>query len=140
MLLGRELNRAGCLLDIPLLEAAGLLHDLARKEPDHARAGATLLRELGYGVVAELVASHMDFTVPDAGPVSASELLYLADKLVQGERRVPLADRFQATMQRHAGDPAALGHISGRLESALKAQRRLEQVLGRSLAEVIGTL
>lgn len=39
-LLGQRLNRAGCSLDIPLLKAAGLLHDLARKEPDHARVGA----------------------------------------------------------------------------------------------------
>ena len=138
VLLGRELNRKGYQLDIPLLEAAGLLHDLAREQPDHARAGAALLRDLGYEAVAELVATHMGFPVPEEGPVTAGELLYLADKVVQGERRVPLVERFRSAGERHAGDPAILRNIAGRLKTALKVQGRLERVLGRSLAEVIG--
>jgi HD superfamily phosphohydrolase YqeK len=140
VLLGEELNRAGCRLDIPLLAAAGLLHDLARKEPDHARAGARLLREWGHGAVADLVATHMEIHVPEGEPVSGAEVVYLADKLVQGERRVPLAERFRATMERHAHDPAILGNIAGRLKTALNIETRLEAVLGRPLAEVIGTI
>jgi len=138
--LGRELNRSGCGLDIPALAAAALLHDLARKEPDHARAGARLLRGLGYEVVADLVATHMDMTVKEEEPISAGELLYLADKMVQGERRVPLAERFSATMARHGHDPAVAENISRRLETALLIQKRLEAVLGRTMAEVISTL
>jgi CTP:molybdopterin cytidylyltransferase MocA len=140
VLLGQELNRAGCSLDISLLGAAGLLHDLARKEPDHARTGARLLREGGYGAVADLVATHMDISVTGQEPVSAGEVVYLADKVVQGERRVPLAERFRTSMERHARDPAILGRIAGRLKTALTVQRRLEAVLGRSLTEVIGTI
>ena len=140
VLLGKELNRAGYHLDIPLLEAAGLLHDLARKEPDHARAGACLLREIGHGVVADLVATHMDIPVREEGPVSAGELLYLADKVVQGERRVPLSKRFQTTMERHSGEPTILECVAVRLKTALNVQGRLERVLGRSLSEVIGTI
>ena len=56
-ILGQELNRAGCCLDIPLLEAAALLHDLAKGEPDHARCGARLLDELGFSAVAGTVAT-----------------------------------------------------------------------------------
>ncbi len=138
--LGEALNLAGCTLDIPLLAASALLHDLARREPDHARSGARLLCEMGFDAAAGLVADHMDMTVAEGGPVSAGEVLYLADKLVQGERRVPLEDRFRVVMERHAHEPAILGNIVGRLKTAQLIQRRLEAVLGRSMAEVIDTL
>jgi len=136
--LGEELNRAGCALDVPLLGAAGLLHDLARRESDHARAGARLLREVGFDAVADLVATHMDIAVDEREPVAAAEVVYLADKVVQGVRRVPLEERFRANVERHAHDPAVIGSIAGRLKSAQQIQRRLESVLGRPLEEVIG--
>ena len=135
--LGLELNRAGCCLDIPLLEAAALLHDLAKGEPDHARRGARLLGELGFGKVAGPVATHMDITITEGETINAGELLYLADKMVQGERRLSPAERFRAKMERYAGDPDILDIITGRLESALAIQRRIETILGRPLAEVI---
>jgi len=82
--LGDELNHAGCCLDIHLLKGAALLHDLAKGEPDHGRAGARILCELGFGAVAEPVATHMDISVNEGEAISAGEVLYLADKLVQG--------------------------------------------------------
>jgi len=135
--LGLELNRAGCCLDIPLLEAAALLHDLAKGEPDHARSGGRLLDEMGFGVVAGPVATHMDITTTAGEAISAGEVLYLADKMVQGERRVPPAERFRSKMERYAGDPDILDIIDGRMKNALAIQRRIETMLGRSLAEVI---
>lgn len=135
--LGGALNLAGCRLDIPLLTAAGMLHDLARQAPDHARAGARLLREMGFGAVADLVATHMDMPVCEGGPVSAAEVLYLADKLVLGERCVSLEERFRVSMERHAHEPAALAGIARRLETARAIRKRLESALGRNLAEVV---
>jgi HD superfamily phosphohydrolase YqeK len=135
--LGDELNRAGCSLDIPLLEAASLLHDLAKGEPDHAAAGARLLREHGFGVVAEPVATHMDILVNEGDAINASEVLYLADKMVQGERILPLAERFRKKMERCAGDPAIQKIINGRLQSALEIRKRIETRLGRTVEEVL---
>jgi hypothetical protein len=135
--LGLELNRSECCLDIPLLEAAALLHDLAKGEPDHARRGARLLGEQGFGKVAGPVATHMNITITAGETINAGELLYLADKMVQGERRLSPAERFRAKMERYAGDPDILDIITGRLESALAIQRRIETILGRPLAEVI---
>jgi hypothetical protein len=135
--LGYELNRAGCCLDIPLIEAAALLHDLAKGEPDHARRGARLLGELGFGVVAEPVATHMDITITEGETINAGEVLYLADKMVQGERHLPLAERFRNKMERHAGDPAILSIIYGRLKTALAIQERIETRVGHTLEEVL---
>jgi CTP:molybdopterin cytidylyltransferase MocA/HD superfamily phosphodiesterase len=137
--LAEELNRAGGSLDVPLLAAAGLLHDLARNQPDHAKAGARLLRESGYEAVADLVDSHMDIVLAGEETVTAAEVLYLADKLFQGERRVSLAERFSAALERHAHEPAVVGKITGRLKNAKQIQRRLEMVTGLSLEEVVKT-
>jgi CTP:molybdopterin cytidylyltransferase MocA len=137
--LGLELNRAGCYLDIPLLEAAGLLHDLAKGAPDHARSGARILGEMGFGVVAELVDTHMDITIAEGETISAKEVLYLADKMVQGERRLATEERFRAKLERYAGDPDILNMITGRLKTAMAIQKRIESILGHPLAEVIST-
>jgi len=138
VMLGKALNRSGARFDLPLLEAAGLLHDLARTESDHALTGARLLQDQGFGAVANLVASHMDLVVNESKPVSAAEVLYLADKLVKEDRTVSLEQRFAATMERHADEPTILKRIVSRRETALTIRQRMETKLGRSLAEVIG--
>jgi molybdenum cofactor cytidylyltransferase len=135
--LGRELNSAGCCLDIPLLRAAGLLHDIAKGEPDHARAGASILREHGFGAVAGAVATHMDISVSEGEEISAGEVIYLADKLFRGEQRISLAERFRTKMDRYADDPVILGTISLRLKTAQAIQKRIESRLVRTLEEVL---
>jgi CTP:molybdopterin cytidylyltransferase MocA len=135
--LGRELNQSGCSLDIPLLTAAGLLHDLAKGEPDHAAAGARLLRDLGFEAVGELVASHMDISISEGDEISACEVLYLADKLSRGERLLPLAERFRYKLERYADEPVILDKVTARLKTAQTIQKRIESRLGRSLDEVL---
>jgi hypothetical protein len=134
--LGMELNRAECCLDIPLLEAAALLHDLAKGKEDHARSGALLLVEQGFGGVAGPVATHMDITITEGEAISAGEVLYLADKMVRGERCFAPEVRFRAKMERYAGDPDILDIIKGRLKTAQAIQRRIETKLGRPLEDI----
>lgn len=137
--LGAALNAAGAAFDLELLEAAGLLHDLARREPEHARVGAEQLRTLGFTPVAELVAVHMDLPLSTAPGIEAAEVLFLADKLVQGERRVSLEERFATVQARFRQDPEVSSKISGRLQTARAILGRLERVLGRPLAEMTAT-
>ncbi len=130
--LGRALIRGGHPLDVELLLAAGLLHDVARDRPNHAEAGARILRELGYGPVADVVASHMDIVLGPGAPIREKEILYLADKLVQGDRFAGLAERFRVKGERFQGDPEAAGAIALRLENAERIRARLEEMLGVS--------
>lgn len=135
VMLGEELNGAGCRLDLPLLAAAGLLHDVARQEPDHARAGAQLLAELGFRAVADLVARHMDLPFTAGEPISEAALLFLADKLVSGERLVSLGQRFNPVLARFAAQPEILRKVQARLATARLIQQRVEGVLGRPLTD-----
>lgn len=133
--IGEQLNRAGCRLDLPLLNVAGRLHDLARHEPDHALSGARILREHGFASAARIIASHMDLIVNESRPVCEAEVLYLADKLVSGDQRVSLMERFGPALERHAGNPEIIGKVRGRLLTARIIRQRVEQVLGHPLAE-----
>jgi molybdenum cofactor cytidylyltransferase len=135
--LGRALNAAGGDLDLELLEAAGLLHDVARREPEHAEAGAERLRTLGFGAVAEVVATHMDLPAP--GRIGAAEIVFLADKLVQEDRRVSLEERFGAVEEHFRHDPEVRRKIGGRLQTARLIQARMEGLLGCDLTEMVAT-
>jgi len=140
LLMSGRLNDSGCRLDLELIEAAALLHDLAKGESGHAAAGAAMLRALGYGEVAELVAVHMEL-VPDCDDgIDAADLLFLADKLVEGARYVPLETRFRRQQERYAHDSQALAGITGRLESARTIQRLVEARLGFPVAELLKDL
>jgi molybdenum cofactor cytidylyltransferase len=135
--LGTELNLAGDSLDISLLRAAGLLHDIAKGEPDHAAAGARILHQHGFAEAAGPVATHMDLTISDGDGISPCELIYLADKLVQGEQLLPLEERFRKKMERHADDPDILDKVSARMKTAQEIRSRIELRLGRTLEEAL---
>lgn len=53
--LAAALNERGQCLCVPLVVVAALLHDVARAEPRHGEAAATLLERLGYARVAPIV-------------------------------------------------------------------------------------
>lgn len=96
-------------LDVSLLEAGALLHDIAKAEcltnqRDHALEGGRVLRELGHGDIAEIVERHVELGPWQAdGPVTEAELLNYADKRVRHEEVVSLADRFDDLLVRYGG-------------------------------------
>ncbi len=135
--LGKELNRNGCKMDLDLVSAAALLHDLARKKTYHAAAGAKILNELGYPRVAEVVGTHVDIHIQDQDPVSAGEVVCLADKLVRGNCIVSLETRFKEKMARYANIPKAKTGIKKRLNNALRMKQRLEKIIGSPLEAVL---
>jgi putative nucleotidyltransferase with HDIG domain len=135
--LARQLNRAGCGLDLDLLAAASLLHDVARGRKNHALEGAAMLRELGYGTVAEIVAVHMDIVVKNGEPIGESEVLYLADKMTRRDRYVTVEERFANRLHSLESDPAVSKAVMERLLNAQAIRSRIEQRLGCPVSDVM---
>ncbi|MEW6697748.1 MAG: DVU_1551 family NTP transferase [Bacillota bacterium] len=131
------LNAAGCRLNLDLIKAAGLLHDLAKGIPDHARVGASLLQEMGYPKVAEIVAVHMDIAWESDNSMSESKVLYLADKLVKEDRLIALEVRFQEARAMYAEEPAILDAVTGRFKKTLRIKEQIENIIALPLETVI---
>lgn len=137
-LLAVHLNRKGLSLDLDLIVAAGYLHDLAKGQPNHAEEGSRILSALGYPRVGALVGSHMDISYLN-GTLTESDLIYLADKLVQDDRLVTLEDHFSKSAAKFVDNPEILRSIENRLRTAQLIQQTVERVMGQPLRQVAAT-
>lgn len=105
--LGKALHERGERVDIALVVAAALLHDIAKapclvSRLDHATEGGRILRELGLESVAALVERHVylgDWD-PD-GAVTGAEIVNYADKRVLYEEVVSLDVRYRDLVERY---------------------------------------
>lgn len=121
---GRYLKQRGEALDLELLEAAALLHDIKKTERNHPQRAGELLEKLGYASVAEAVAEHMDLLCVEEERVSEKELLYLADKLIKGTEEVGIEARFRYTLNNP--EEQIRNRAEGRYTDALKIMRKIK--------------
>ena len=135
--LAAALDRRGLHLVAPLVTAGALLHDIARDQPHHAAAGGDLLDGLGYPRVAAVVRPHARLGDRAADEPDEAQLVYLADKLVQGTQVVGLDERFAARSARYAADADALEGVRERKEEALGVLRRVERAAGAPIEELL---
>ena len=134
--IGKELNRYGAGLDLKLISASALLHDILRTEPDHAKQGAAVLDREGYPEAADIIRRHHDFAldeavIPDGLPGEA-DVVYLADKLVCGEKEVTLEERFRLKMERfeREGNDTARRHCMRRFAEAKAVEKKIRGYTG----------
>ena len=138
--IGKALNRAGRGVNVPLTAAAGMLHDIARGQPDHARKGAEWIAASGFPKVADVVRQHMDLVFEPSAGVHEAEVVYLADKMVSGSGIVPLQTRKALKEKRFINDPEALKMMTFRMTTALAIQKQIETIVGTSLDSVLSGL
>ncbi len=133
--LAGALTRSGIHLDVCLIRAGALLHDLAKGEKNHAAAGAVLLRALGFERVSEIVAAHTD--LPDFDIVDERAVVFLADKLVRSDQHVSLDERFAPALHRFRDDPGALAAAQRRKQTALRVALEIERMIGASIENLL---
>jgi len=109
LLIAGKLNRYGQNLDLALVEAGALLHDIAKTEcletkENHAHSGGELVRALGYHSVADIVRQHicLDPDVVVSEVVTEAALVNYADKRVKHEDVVAIEERFRDVKERYA--------------------------------------
>ena len=120
----------GVSIDAGAIRAAALLHDIAKSEPDHAVAGARYVAAFGFGGIAKIVATHMEVAFEPGQPLDERHLVFLADKLVKGERRVGIEERFAPALAAFAGNPAALAGAQRRRATVAAVLAAVEAVTG----------
>jgi molybdenum cofactor cytidylyltransferase len=132
--LGQALNQTGHKLNLGLILAAALLHDVSRCLPDHAKVAGQMLRDLDYPDVAEIVENHMNCSNMNGSPITERDVVSLSDKLVLGGRLVSLETRFGKQLECSQGNQELLELVQRRLSDANKLRHRLEQELGKQIA------
>jgi len=129
-------------LDVDLVAAACLLHDMVRLEGArrHAPLAESILRNLGLTRLAEVVGAHMTLPHdPSLSPMpNEEELVYLADKLVVEDRLAGLDERERRAIALYGKDEATISRIGSRIGTARAIAAKVEVVTGTPLHEIIG--
>lgn len=137
--IAQALLTAGAPIDFELVRTAALLHDIARtRKKDHAEIGAGLLEYHGFPRLAPLVRAHMDLEMDDDPSMDEIQTVYLADKLVLGDRRVDLEQRFARQIEKFGATPSVLAAILQRRENARHIQAKVERITDRSIGTITG--
>jgi putative nucleotidyltransferase with HDIG domain len=117
LFLSMELNKTGQRIDVGLVEAASLLHDLTKTEclktkEDHAQTASQILKGMGYERVGEVVAQHIWLEgTENPSTVTEEEVVNYADKRVMHDRIVPLEERFNDLKARYGMDQKAVDYL-----------------------------
>ena len=131
-----ELNKRGQRIDLGLVEAASLLHDLTKSEclqtkEDHARTGSQLLKRMGYLRVGEVVAEHIQLSKKnDPSLITEEEVVNYADKRVQHDRIVSLEERFSDLMNRYGKGQEASEQMEQLKKATFEIENRIFSILG----------
>lgn len=138
--LAELLNRAGLNLNIEMVVAGGLLHDLAKSKPNHPKRGERVVRSMGFSSIGGIIASHMDLELADEYVIDEAAVVFLADKLVQGDRLVSLAERFRLALDKFAASPEIIDSVLNRRRTAEAIWDRAAGLVGSSSLESIMVL
>ena len=108
LLIARKLNSGGQQLDLALVEAGALLHDITKTmciktKENHAQTGGELIDSLGYPAVANIVRQHicLDPGSSERYAVTEVEVINYADKRVKHEEVVDIEERFRDVLERY---------------------------------------
>ena len=134
----RKLNEKGFDLDVGLCESAGLLHDMARVEPDHQDVAAKWLRDRGHDEEADIVAVHMNYPrFNKASETTEMDLVCLGDRVCVEDEYVGADKRFEYIFNKHKLDPARKPMLEKKKQEMLAYVRDLEGIMGMTLDDVM---
>ncbi len=113
------LRNAGEAVNPILVHRSGLLHDLAKMQTlgkessssiGHAELGARILEDRGYPHIAQVIRTHALHRLNEL-ETWEQRLVFYADKLVEGNRVVPLSERIKALQQRYPNDAERINSL-----------------------------
>lgn len=138
--IGTALNEHGHHLDLELIQAAGLIHDIARVEDEHWEKGYQLARKLGYEQEADIIRQHMYYSpFSPVEHVTEADLVCLGDRLVKEDQYVGLDKRMAYIIEkaRKQGHPEAEKHILEKKQEAERLLDGIEKTIGTTVDQLM---
>jgi putative nucleotidyltransferase with HDIG domain len=133
LIIAGALIKKGYDFDVQLIEAAGLLHDIARVEERHWVSGADFARKKGFRKEAAIIKNHMTHTF-DTDPAKLKEIdmVCLADRVILEDAYVGVDARMEYLVKKINADSETTAFIMSRKEITKTLVKNIESVLGMS--------
>lgn len=130
VIMGEALNGEDRCLNIPLIVAGALLHDIAKTQSlqaggDHVEIGRRIVLKMGYPEVARIVARHVDSGPEILDTIDEATIVNYSDKRVQHDRVVSLRERLNDLLVRYGKSPEK----SARLQEMMRNIEGLEKAI-----------
>ncbi|WP_269477357.1 HD domain-containing protein [Hominibacterium faecale] len=138
--MGKALNEHGYHLDLELIEAAGLIHDIARVEDEHWEKGYELAKSLGYEQEADIIKVHMRYSPFSAVEhINETDLVCLGDRIVKEDAYVGLDKRMEYIIEkaRKQGHADAEKRILEKKKEAQALIEGIENTIGMTLDQLM---
>ena len=123
-------------LNMDLVEAGALLHDIAKTEclktrGNHAQVGEEMVRAMGFDPVAPIVAQHvrLEDKYFHNGCMDEVVLVHYADKRVRHEEVVDLEERFTYLVETYGRSQEAVKRIRTLYQDTLKLEKMIFRLL-----------
>jgi uncharacterized protein len=130
--LGKNLKDRFPKLNLDLVEAGALLHDIAKTEclktrANHALIGESMVSALGFDPVARIVAQHVSLEEAYFHHEWIDEvvLVHYADKRVRHDEVVDLKDRFEYLVETYGRSSEAVERIGALYQDTLKVEKMI---------------
>jgi len=138
LIIARALMEKGLFFDVPLIRAAGLLHDVARVDEKHWVTGADFARRCGYHEEAAIIQNHMSHTF-DTDPKKLRELdmVCLADRLILEDAYVGIDARMEYLIKKINADKETERYIMAKKEITRALVRNIENLIGMAIEDLI---
>ena len=126
-------------LNLDLIHAGALLHDIKRKEANHATKGAGYLLSLEFPEVANIVAQHMDLTLPLSEHLTEIQIVYFADKLCNGANiELDYSKRFNEKIRQTQNSKIDTKNIIlQRYKHTQLIQTKIENICNKSVKSIL---
>ncbi len=133
----QELRVKGIDFDVEQAATIALLHDIGKGWPQHAVVGSRMVADAGFLGIRDAIALHMDYPACADEPMTCAELVWLADKYVQGTSMVALDERFEKKRTLFAENPDALAGVERRYSATCVSHEKLTRLTGRTPENIL---
>jgi len=141
--LGKGMLRQEYPLDMALLQASCLLHDIGKypsilnRSRFHDLHGERILEQEGFPHVANIVGQHVILRSQRGDPIREEHVLFYADKRVVHDEVVSLEDRFVYLFDTYAKTPEAADRLMAMKEDTMRLERQIFLLLDFGPEELV---
>lgn len=132
------LNKAGYHLNLELIQAAGLIHDIARVHDKHWDVGAEIALKNGYRQEAYIIRMHMFYiSNPMKEKFEEIDIICLSDKMVKEDKYVGLDERMKYILDKFRGNQEATERIREGIADNRATIKRIERLIGTPIDSIM---